>query len=85
VAGSRGGYGSAEIEFAEIDRHEWRTTMSSAERPEADVAEQAQDVVGHDDRPGDRPTADAEASIEDVLEQSTDAGLPDEDEAPRQG
>ncbi|WP_214403840.1 hypothetical protein [Pseudonocardia lacus] len=60
--------------------------MSSAERPEADVAEQSRDVAEHDDRPlDDAPTPDTEAPIEDVLEQSRDAGLPDEDEAPRLG
>jgi hypothetical protein len=60
--------------------------MSSAERPEADVAEQSRDAAGHDDRPFDRaPTPDVEAPVEDVLEQSRDAALPDEDEAPRLG
>lgn len=58
--------------------------MSSAERPEADVAEQSRSIdPGEEaDRPGgivdfdlDREAADA-----DLLEQQQDAGLPDEDD-----
>jgi hypothetical protein len=54
--------------------------MTSAERPEADLAEQ-----DHLDDPGDATAAagDRDANPADVLEQLQEAGLPDEDEAPR--
>jgi hypothetical protein len=54
--------------------------MTSAERPEADTAEQAAEL----DDPGYAATAvPDDANPADVLEQLQDAGLPDEDDAPR--
>ncbi|MCO1660409.1 hypothetical protein [Pseudonocardia humida] len=59
--------------------------MSSAERPEADVAEQSRDVV-EDEQTIDRGVeVDPDAPLADVLEQRQDAGFPDEDEAPHAG
>jgi len=54
--------------------------MTSAERPEADAAEQAAEL---DDPGGATATAGDDANPADVLEQLQDAGIPDEDEAPR--
>lgn len=60
--------------------------MSSAERPEADVAEQSLDAEGYDDRQiGPGSTFDVDGSAGDVLEQMQDAGPSDEDEARRSG
>jgi len=61
--------------------------MSSAERPEADAAEQARAIS---DDPQDQPLdgdigPELDAAIADVLDQMRDAGLPDEDEAPYPG
>jgi hypothetical protein len=54
--------------------------MTSAERPEADVAEQAAEL----DDPGYATAAvPDDANPADVLEQLQDAGVPDEDDAPR--
>jgi hypothetical protein len=55
--------------------------MTSAERPEADVAEQAADL--DDPGPATAAATDVEADPADVLDQLREAGLPDEDEAPR--
>jgi hypothetical protein len=60
--------------------------MSSAERPEADVAEQSRSVLDDEQPSIDHgPGADLDAEISDVLEQMQEAGLPDEDEAPYGG
>ena len=58
--------------------------MSSAERPEADVAEQSRSVDAGEET--DRPSGtvnldtDREAADADLVEQQQDAGLPDEDD-----
>jgi hypothetical protein len=54
--------------------------MSSAERPEADAAEQEREVEPAADERGEF-APDLEAAVADVLDQLTDAGLPDEDES----
>ena len=61
--------------------------MSSAERPEADVAEQSRSVLDEqfDSRIDQGPGADLDAAIGDVLDQLQEAGFPDEDEAPYAG
>jgi hypothetical protein len=60
--------------------------MSSAERSEADAAEQARSVLDDEQPPIDHgPGADLDAEISDVIEQMQDAGPADEDEAPRTG
>jgi hypothetical protein len=58
--------------------------MSSAERPEADVAEQSRDMDAGEE--ADRPSGtvdfdpDREAADADLVSQQQDAGLPDEDD-----
>ena len=64
--------------------------MSSTERPEADAAEQARPVDPDPDESsgfsrGPDFTLDLEAEVADVLDQFTDAGLPDEDESNSRG
>jgi hypothetical protein len=53
--------------------------MSSAERPEADAAEQAREVDPAADETGEF-APDLEAAVADVLDQLAVADLPDDDE-----
>jgi hypothetical protein len=58
--------------------------MSSAERPEADAAEQARPVdpdTDDRDEPGPDLTPDVEAALADVLDQLAEVDLPDEDDS----
>jgi hypothetical protein len=52
--------------------------MSSAERPEADVAEQAREADPTLEENGEL-TPDLEAAVADVLDQLTDADPPDDE------
>ncbi len=58
--------------------------MSSAERPEADVAEQSRTVDPSEEADVPTGTVDLDtgrdAADADLLEQQQDAGLPDEDD-----